>query len=552
LKKWGLSPIPDEPTPLSNGSGAERAFNLRNYNLDTWGKLFNQRQLLVAISFIEKLRDLSEISKKPHEEEKIAITIYLAILINKIITYNNKLCRWESDGGFIAQPFARSSLSIIYDYFEANPFSESSGSWESALDWLNLCLLHIMQSVDDQGIISKNSSTDLPYSDNFFDGVFTDPPYYDNYPYSYLSDFFYVWLKRSIGHLYPELFVTPLTPKSNEIVLYGNKPGGWDEGKIFFETMLGKSFSEIFRVLKPNGISVIVYAHKSTEGWETLIKSILNSGLTVTAAWPIHTERKARPRSNRSASLASSIYMVCRKWKKEPIGFYKDVKKELKNYLDKKLEQLWNEGISGADFFVSAIGAAIEVFGKYTKVVDDTDNIIPVIRLLNDTREIVTNYAIRQVLHSEFSDEISKMTRFYILWRWAYGEARVTFDNALRMSQSTGIDIEYEWNKGFIVKESENIRVLGPEERDLEELQKSHELIDTLHLALILWKNKKKDSLDKLLKEKGYDKSDMFRRVGQAISESLPQENTEKKWLDGFLTGFRQNDSQSGTQTKLF
>jgi len=143
------------------------------------------------------------------------------------------------------------------------------------------------------------------------------------------------------------------------------------------------------------------------------------------------------------------------------------------------------------------------------------------------------------------------MTRFYILWRWAYGETKVPFDDARKMAQSTGIDLEHEWNKGFITKDKEFIRVLGPDERNKEKLYESHELIDILHHTLILWKKSQSDELEKLLQEKGYAKSDMFKRVGQAISESLPQESTEKKWLDGFLTGFRLDDSQSGIQQKL-
>jgi len=119
--------------------------------------------------------------------------------------------------------------------------------------------------------VIQGSATELPYPDNYFDAVFTDPPYYDNVPYSYLSDFFYVWLKRSIGDLYPELFMTPLTPKSKEIVAYSHQEGGFSAGKKYFEDMLKKAFQGIYRVLKPNGIATIVYTHKSTSGWETLI-----------------------------------------------------------------------------------------------------------------------------------------------------------------------------------------------------------------------------------------------------------------------------------------
>src|SRR3989442_774362 len=123
------------------------------------------------------------------------------------------------------------------------------------------------------GEIEQGTATALPFADGFFDAVVTDPPYYDNVPYSYLSDFFYVWLKRSIGRIYPEIFATPLTPKADEIVAYSNIPGGFEAGKKFFEAMLKKSFTEMHRILKPDGISVIVYAHKSTAGWETLVNS---------------------------------------------------------------------------------------------------------------------------------------------------------------------------------------------------------------------------------------------------------------------------------------
>jgi putative DNA methylase len=554
FEKWGIDPIPNELVPSGNGSGAERAFNLKNYNIHNWSDVYNQRQLLSLIILSDKVRDAHELMIQTgyDKESSLILTTYLAFIVDRVVAYNNKLCKWVSDGCFVTWPFSISGLSFIFDYVESNPFSGSTGSWESAVDWIRRTLIHLTDSSQYSGKVTNHSATSLPYDNSFFDAVFTDPPYYDNYPYSYLSDFFYVWLKRSLGHLYPELFMTPLTPKSEEIVLYGDKEGGWDSGKIFFEDMLSKSFKEIFRVLKKEGIALIVYAHKSTDGWETLIKSILDSGLVVTAAWPIHTERKLRPRSNKSAALASSIYMVCRKLEKEPIGFYRDVKKELKNYLNKKLEQLWNEGISGADFFISAIGSAIEVFGKYEKVIDDSDEQIPILKLLDDTRKIVTNYAINKVIKGEFSDEISTMTRFYILWRWAYGEAKAPFDGASKMAQSVGIEIEHEWNKGFIVKDKEFIRVLGPDERTEKELSDPQDLIDILHKTLQIWKKGKMNEVDKFLEEKGYKNSEVFKRVAQAISESLPLESTEKKWLDGFLTGFKSEGSQSETQTKLF
>ena len=137
------------------------------------------------------------------------------------------------------------------------------------------------------------------------------------------------WLKRTLGDVYPELFSTPLAPKGNEIVAYSDVPAEFIDGTHYFETMLKRSFQEIYRVLKPNGIAVIVYAHKSTEGWETLINSLLDSGLIVTGAWPLDTEMKVRLRAQDSATLASSIYIVARKMERQPTGFYNEVKAEM-------------------------------------------------------------------------------------------------------------------------------------------------------------------------------------------------------------------------------
>jgi len=551
-KKSDYSPIPDELTPDGNGKGAERGFTIRNYGFNEWGQLFNMRQKLAMICFVEQIHNVYEEIKKEKVEENYAkcIVTFLALLVSRLSNRLSTIAYWYVPGEKIQPTFVRQALSVTWDFVEMNPFNNSSGGWRNNVSDGIKVIEHLSSILKNPGIVTNNSATSMPYPDEFFDAIITDPPYYDNVPYSHLSDYFYVWLKRMLGKLYPDFFATPLTPKSKEIVLYGNLEGGWEQGKDFFEKMLSQSFSEINRMLKPDGISVIVYAHKSTEGWERLIYSLLHSGLIITASWPIYTEMKSRVRSREAASLLSSIYLIVRKSKKEPTGFYREVKQELKKYLDKKLAQLWNEGISGADFFISAIGSAIEVFGKYEKVVDDSDNQIPVSKLLDDTREIVTNYAIQKVLRSEFSDEISQMTRFYILWRWALGEVKVPYNDALKLAQSTGID-ERELNKGFLLKEKEYVRVLGPDERKEEELEESHELIDVLHHTLILWKKNKKEELEKLLQEKGYDKSDMFKRVAQAISESLSQESTEKKWLDGFLTGFRVDDSQSGVQTKL-
>ena len=385
--------------------------------------------------------------------------------------------------------------------------------------------------------VSQSSATELPYPENYFDAVFTDPPYYDNINYAELSDFFYVWLKRSIGDLYPELFSTPLVPKSKEIVANPVRHGGETKAKEFFETMLKKAFQEIYRVLKPNGIAVIVYTHKSTSGWETMINSLLDSGLVPIASWPIDTEMKARLRAQDSAALASSIYIVCRKMERQEVGWFSDVKKEIRERIFNN--NLWEEGIAGPDFFIACIGSAIEVFGRYKKVMDYEGNVIRADKLLEFVREVVTEYAVKQIIHNGIAGECSPLTKFYILWRWTFREAKVEFDEARKLAQSIGVHLERVWNRSFIKRDRNYIKVLGPQDRRLEDIENMREkdLIDVLHQVLLLWSKGRREEMKRVLKETGYGENDAFYRVAQAVSETLPNDSKEKKLLDGFLSG---------------
>jgi len=540
---WGIDPVPDEPTPEGSGSGAERAFSVYRYGMTTWGSLFNARQKLSLMTFAEKVREAYRkmIAEGVEREYAKAIATYLAISLNRIADKNSNLCRLISQTEAIGYTYSRQALPMLWDYIEMNTMEHPSG-YKNILKETIENIMHC-SSISEYSTYASRvttnafSATSLPYNDSYFDAVITDPPYYDNVPYSYLSDFFYVWLKRSIGDLYPELFSTSLTPKKNEIVAYSTG-AGVEAGKRQFEEMLSQAFSEIQRVLKPNGLTVIVYAHKTTEGWETLINSLLDSGLVMTAAWPINTEMQARLRSQESAALASSIYIVARKVERSGIAFYSEVHEELEKHLNRKLERLWTEGIGGGDFFIAAIGSAIEVFGKYEKVMDLQGNIIRADRLLEDVRKIATDYAIRQILHNGFASEISDMTRLYVLWRWNFGDAKVPFDEARKLAQSCGLDLSQEWNnKGFVRKEKEFVRLLGPQDRKLKELEEPRELIDVLHKTLLLWESSKREELVQLLSDSGFGQNDAFYRVAQAISETLSNEDKEKKLLDGFLAG---------------
>ncbi|RLI54041.1 MAG: DNA methylase [Candidatus Thorarchaeota archaeon] len=537
MDEWGIDPVPDEPTPEGKGKGAERAFSVRNYGPNKWGDLFNSRQKLALITFVENVRAAhKKMLEEGYEEEYAkAVVSYLALVLDKILSKCNVIARWNNIPEKIEYIFSRQALPMLWDYAESNPFSQSAGSWQEYLDYtLNAIkhCSHVFANFQPSILkVSQFSATSLPYRSNYFDAVFTDPPYYDNVPYSYLSDFFYVWLKRMVGDLYPELFSTPLTPKSKEIVAYTHNKT-WEEAKQQFEEMLKQSFKEIHRVLKPHGIVTIVYTHKSTSGWESLINSLLDSGLVVTASWPIHTEMKARLRAKESAALASSIYFVARKLERKETGWFNEVKEEIKSHVYKRLDRLWQEGISGADYFIAAIGSAVEIFGRYKKVMDYEGKPVGADTLLNFVRSVVREYVAEQ----KGVAGLSPLTNYYFFWRWTYGEAKVHFDEARKLAVSVGINLANEWNKGFIRKEKEFIKILGPHERNLDEILESDELIDVLHATLILWKEGNKEKMKKILTGSGWGRKDIFYRVAQAISGTLPLESKEKKLLDGFLS----------------
>ena len=346
--KWGMAAVPDEIIHTPDGKEYRSGNLLYNftpivlYGLTKWRDLFNVRQKLTLVTFAEKIKMAYQkmVVEGNDEEYAKAVVSYLALGVDKLTTFGCVLTRWEPIGEIPANVFGRQALPMLWNYVSINPFSGASGGWTSAMDWIQRAIDHCSQTFQKPAIIKQGSATNLHYTDNSFDAILTDPPYYDNVPYGDLSDFFYVWLKRTIGDLYPELFSTPTSPKSKEVIAELPLLRGMDKEKAaqivkniktkeHFETMLKKSFQEMYRVLKPNGIAIIVYAHKSTEGWETLINSLLDSGLIMTGAWPLDTEMKARLRAQEAAALASSIYIVARKMERESTGFYNEVKVEM-------------------------------------------------------------------------------------------------------------------------------------------------------------------------------------------------------------------------------
>ncbi|HZU42955.1 MAG TPA: DUF1156 domain-containing protein [Terriglobales bacterium] len=552
---WGMNPIPDERlqrVPISFG-----IINVWAYGMNSWGTLFNPRQLLALIIFSDKVRNLEHEITLAGAERPFAraVATYLGLTVSRLSNRMSSLAYWFIPGEKIQPTFVRPALGMVWDYIELNPFNDASGGWCTNLSDILNAIDHLCNIEGIPGEVIHGDAAELPWQNAQFDAVLTDPPYYDNVPYSYISDFFYVWLKRMLGTAYPELFTTPLTPKSHEIVAYMNGEGV-EGAKKRFEQRLTAAFAEMHRVLKPEGIAVIVFAYPKTDAWEAVIKALLNARLFMTASWPIHTEMQSRLRAQEAAALASSIYMVCRKRTTAEIGEFSEVRQAIETRVRQQLDKFWNEGIRGADFFMSAIGPAVEVFGRYEKVEKLSGEIVEVRELLDYVERVVSEFALQRILGSTELGGVDTETRFYLLWRWTYGNARVPFDEGNKLALAVGTELKSLWDKGGIVsKEKDYVRVLGPRDREkdrkfLDQIG-FNAMVDALHRACIYWERGERKQLKELLAQT-YGSNNTFWRVAQNIANVLPEGDKEKQLLQGLLNVPEAKDKVAIGSGKLF
>jgi len=536
--KWLDTPIPDEKITYDPAN-----LWVVLYGFSEWGQLFNSRQKLALITFMEKIKEsyegvkeeckkmgLEEYGIDPEDAAK-AVMGYLGIIFSYFITYNCKLARYRGDNSSIEHALDGQRLPMIWDYGEVNPIGRSRGDFGRLAS-------QVLKVVD---LLRENktancynlSATSLLFPNNHFDAVITDPPYYDNIAYAYLSDFFYVWMKRTVGDLFPDIFTTPTTPKKDEIITDKFSSG---KSKEFFENMLSESFKEIHRILKPSGIAVIIYAHKTTSGWETMLNSLVNAGLVVTASWPVHTEMKTRLRAAASAALASSIYMVCRKTEREEVGYWNEIQPRIRERIEEKLQQFWNEGIAGGDFFISAIGPAMEIYSQYKRVERYSGQPVATSELLDYIRTVSTNWIVHRLLKGASAGSIDNEAHFYLTYRWTYLDNTVPYDDARKLASASGVNLEEFWKPGgFVKKMGEKIKVLGPKERG--DFKNLNGMVDVMHKALLLWEEGRRTELSELLATTGQGQNPSFWQFCQAIAESLLNGNKEKQLLEGMLTG---------------
>ncbi|MBM4020496.1 MAG: DUF1156 domain-containing protein, partial [Planctomycetes bacterium] len=352
--------MPDEPLPPVGTLG----FRVQRYGMLQWGDLFTARQKVALAAFVQEIAALGECA----DARRLT-----ALCLSKMVDMNNSLATWQAHAEIPAHMLTRFAIPMKWDFAEAVPISESSGTLDSAIKRTTEAFPNLVTTRHGDTVhLADACSCGLP--DDSAGVWFTDPPYYDAVPYSDLSDFFFVWIKRTLPNhpLLRDPFdpKNPLTPKLREAVQDEVKlVSGRPKDRAFFEDTMGKAFAEGRRVLMDDGVGCVVFAHKTTEGWEALLSGMIRGGWVITGSWPIATEMGSRLRARDSAALATSVHLVCRPRPGDaPVGDWGDVLRELPKRVGDWMERLQAEGIRGADLVFACIGPALEIFSRYAKV----------------------------------------------------------------------------------------------------------------------------------------------------------------------------------------
>jgi ribA/ribD-fused uncharacterized protein len=387
--KRSLCPVPDEPVDEWHHD----VNRMPMYGMRTWGDLFTARQKVALAKLARCASD---------ESIPTDVSRALSLAVDRCSEQSSSLVRWRTTVEAVAGTFGRQALPMMWDFVEIVVTGDLASNFAAAIEWVAEVVDEWLGSAIGQ--VQLADAAEHPLPDQTAPVWFTDPPYYDAIDYAHCSDFFFVWLKRTLpAHsLLRDPFdqANPLTPKAREIVVDSTTTKGHGtRTPEFYETSMGRVFSEGRRVLREDGVGAVVFAHKTTEGWEALLSGMIRGGWTITGSWPIATERPGRLRSQESAALATSVHLICRPRPEDaPVGDWAGVLRELPTRVGDWMERLQGEGIRGADLVFACIGPALEIFSRYAKVETAEGREVALAEYLEKVWEVVGRSALAQVL----------------------------------------------------------------------------------------------------------------------------------------------------------
>ena len=481
--RQGLCPVPDEPISLNE----IRRISVPIYGMTTWGDLFTARQKATILILSKSAAGIQELT---------------ALSLGKLIRHCNVLAKWHSGSETVAGAFGRQTLPMSWDFPEMFPLVPFAGGLEDAFTYGVDAVLG-MTRTPTLGQVQIADATDNPLPSQFASVWFTDPPYYDAIPYAHLSDFFFVWLRRSLEHVLSISSLSEredMTPKEREIVVdRPHRMSTSEKDAVFYETEMANAFIEGRRVLKEDGVGCVVFAHKTTEGWEALLSGMIRGGWTITRSWPIATERGARLNARDTASLETSVHLICRPRPIDaPVGDWAVVLHELPVRVGDWMQRLEGEGVRGAYLVFACVGPALEVYSRYRAVETAEGREVGLPEYLERVWEVVGREALQQVLGTAEAqvrngaaaalEEDARLTALFLwtLQSTSYSDLGETddeegedddeaprrkvsgynllFDVVRRFAQPLGIHLD-DWQSRIIKTEKGVVRLLPVTER---------------------------------------------------------------------------------------
>jgi adenine-specific DNA methylase len=548
------------------------------YGMPLWRDMFSPRQLMCHGLAVEVFSELIAESQRNSSLNKTrqAAFCYLALSLDKLRDYNSRMSVWHSKREVITNTFSTHDFSTKWSYAEM-PMALVGEGFEWALNQTEKCLRELIELVrpaeaqsDDaqQFQFSNTKWTPPPVSiscksgdsldhlaDASVDAVVMDPPYYDNVMYAELSDFFYVWLKRTAGQVLPDLFRRPLTDKENEAVAnpakFRDQKGAKIRAGRDYQERMAAIFAECHRVLKPNGIMTLMFTHKATGAWDALTKGLMEAGFTITASWPINTEAEGSLHIKDKAAANSTIFLACRPRAVLPndveTQYWEDVEPLVAGAVRTRVAEFQAAGIRGVDLYLASFGPALEEFSKHWPLKRGTPNAIPPSRkraqkelfpeewdpyavspedALNAARREVKSWRLEQLTHKRARTELDPRTSWFVLAWDAFQAPVFPYDEALRLARAVGVDLDRDIVGSLADKKGSDLAMWDSVQRAnkgaLGSADGSGGMIDALHHAAYQGRTKTLESARELLARAGIVNNPNFRSAMQAILEVLP------------------------------
>jgi len=468
--------VPDTDLPK-----AALGFRVQNYGMTKHRHLFTNRQLVALSTFSDLVIEAREkvlVESGGNGNYADAVATYLAFSLSKAVNYWSSVCKWHQKAEKLVSTFGLPVLPMAWDFTETNPFSDSSGNWSLGVDQAAKAVA--ATPAIGRAEVSQGSAEAMPAAPKRPALFSLDPPYYDNVPYADLSDCFYIWLRRSLSTIYPQLLSTVLVPKAEELVADPFRHGGKDAARRFFEKGIGAVFSRLRTATDLRYPTTIYYAFKQEQndetaddeneeaastsgrastGWETFLQGLVDGGWQVDGTWPIRTEQSGGLRDHGRNSLASSIVLVCRV---RPDGTAAVTRREfvsaLKRELPSALRALQAGNIAPVDLAQAAIGPGMAVFSRAAKVLEANGDAMSVRSALTLINQILDEVLAEQ--EGDFDGE----TRWALAWFEQQGFAEGAYGTAETLSTAKNVSISSLAASNVVYSKGGKVRLLRPDE----------------------------------------------------------------------------------------